>query len=50
MRKTFEVEYMIEGVNGYHKMAVQAYHPSEACDMVRAMVQGAHVFGALLIG
>ena len=48
MRKNYEVEYMIEGMNGYHKMRVPAYHPSEACDIVKSMMPHAHIFHAIL--
>jgi hypothetical protein len=50
MRQNYNVEYTIEGMNGYHMMMVQAYHPSEACDIVKAMMPRAHVFHALLVG
>jgi hypothetical protein len=43
MRQTFDVEYMLEGVNGYKMMRVQAYHPSEACEIVKSMLPSAHI-------
>ena len=47
--KNWEVEYMLEGVNGYLRMRVQAYHSSDACDIVRSMMPNATVFHALLV-
>lgn len=49
MRRTFDVEYMLEGINGYKMMRVQAYHPSEACEIVKSMIPSAHIFHALLV-
>lgn len=47
--KTYEVEYILEGVNGYKRMRIQAYHPSDACDVVQSMFPTAQVFHALLV-
>ncbi len=47
--KLFEVEYQLDRVNGYQRVRVQAYHASDACDIVRGMIPGAHVFHALLV-
>jgi hypothetical protein len=49
MRQTYDVEYMIEGINGNKWMRVQANHPSEACDIVKSMIPSAHVWHALLV-
>jgi hypothetical protein len=47
--KHWEVEYMLEGVNGYLRMRVQAYHSSDACDIVRSMMPKSTVFQAVLV-
>ena len=47
--RSFDVEYVIEGSNGYKMMRVQAYHPSEACEIVKSMIPSAHIFHALLV-
>ena len=49
MRQTFDVEYVIEGVNGSKFMRVQANHPSEACEIVKSIIPSAHIYHALLV-
>lgn len=49
MRRTYDVEYTIEGTNGYQMMRVQAYHPSDACDICKSIIPSAHIFHAILV-